>query len=161
MEGNLNKDWGCEYDPDIKEEFITAENINHLFRKYDVPKNFDLLSIDIDGNDLWVWKAIEDDWAPRVVVIEFNGCIPCGVSKTIEYNPKHTFQKNDYYGASFEALKKLGKEKGYVLIYQLRDTNMFFVRKDLVDRQDFNVSYRHTQYHPPHPIGKQYKWIEY
>ena len=45
-------------DPRIRRERITAENINDLFAKYQVPDEPDLLSIDIDGNDYWVWKAI-------------------------------------------------------------------------------------------------------
>ncbi len=44
----------------IKHEFITAENINNLFRKYKIPKKFDLLSIDVDFNDYWILKAIKE-----------------------------------------------------------------------------------------------------
>lgn len=55
----------------IKKEFITTENINSLFRKYNIPKEFDLLSIDIDYNTYWVWKALKG-YNPRVVVIEYN-----------------------------------------------------------------------------------------
>jgi len=58
-----------DFQPNIKKEIVTAENIQSLFQKYDVPKNFDLLSIDIDYNDYWVWKAITD-YHPRVVVME-------------------------------------------------------------------------------------------
>ena len=55
----------------VRQAFVDAENVNSLFAQYGVPKQFDLLSIDIDGNDYWVWKAIED-FTPRVVVIEYN-----------------------------------------------------------------------------------------
>ena len=49
-----------QFQLDIKIEKVTSANIQQLFQKYDVPKNFDLLSIDIDFNDYWVWEAIVD-----------------------------------------------------------------------------------------------------
>jgi len=55
-------------DSKIKKEKITAENVNAIFKKYEVPENFDLLSIDIDSNDYWVWKAL-GNYHPRAVVI--------------------------------------------------------------------------------------------
>ena len=55
----------------VRKEIITGENINELLARYHVPKSFDLLSIDIDGNDYWVWKALEG-YLPRVVLIEYN-----------------------------------------------------------------------------------------
>jgi len=142
---------------EVKEEFITAENINSLFKKYDVPDNFDFLSIDIDGNDLWVWKSLQ--YQPRVILIEFNGTIPNHLSQTIKYNPDHTWKKDDYYGASFEALKKLGKEKGYTLIYQNHNTNMFFILNELVKEKDYNVSYTCIQYHKK--AQYQTNWVNY
>lgn len=60
----------AERNPGIRREFISAENINELFAKYGVPEEFDLLSIDVDGNDYWIWKALRDVYRPRVVVIE-------------------------------------------------------------------------------------------
>ena len=60
----------------LAREFVTAGNVEELFRKYGVPAEFDLLSIDIDGNDYWVWRAIRS-YRPRVVVIEYNASLPC------------------------------------------------------------------------------------
>jgi hypothetical protein len=55
----------------LRKEWISAESINQLFAKYKVGKTFDLLSIDIDGNDYWVWEAIdESQFRARIVVIE-------------------------------------------------------------------------------------------
>jgi len=139
---------------DVMQEHITADNINKLFAKYNVPGKFDLLSLDIDGNDYWVWKALE--YEPRVVVIEFNGTIPPYVSKTIKYNPTHTWGHNDYYGASFNALKKLGESKGYTLVYELGCTNMFFVLSDLLGKTDYNITYTPSQYHAKADYGE---WV--
>ncbi len=148
----------------IKKEFITAENIVSLFDKYSVPKEFDLLSIDIDGNDFWVLKSIlESDYSPRVIINEFNGCIEEGERKIMKYNPSHSWQNNDYYGASFESFKDLLKGDsengiiGYTLVHQIATTNMIFIREDLVPQFDYGVSYIKNQYHA-HAPNKE--WIK-
>jgi hypothetical protein len=123
--------------PHIYKAKITAENINDIFKTNNVPKIFDVLSIDIDGNDYWVWKAL--DYDPRVVVIEFNSNIPPSTSCTITYNPDHTYKQNKHYGASLLALKKLGEEKGYSLIYTTGCLNAFFVKTELLDPHMKNI----------------------
>ncbi|MEK7563930.1 MAG: hypothetical protein AAB544_06090, partial [Patescibacteria group bacterium] len=80
----------------LHKEFITAENIESLFAKHNVPKEFDLLSIDIDGNDYWVWKAVTH-YSPRVVIIEYNACIPYEPPVMIPYAPAFQWDKTDYY----------------------------------------------------------------
>ena len=118
----------------IKQEFITAENINELFEKYNVPKECDLLSIDIDGNDYWVWKAIEG-YSPRVVIMEYNACIPYTPAVTIPYKADFSWDKTDYYGASLSAFVQLGIQKGYTLVAtDGRGVNAFFVRNDIVQK---------------------------
>jgi hypothetical protein len=116
----------------LHREFITAENVEDLFTKYYVPQSFDLLSIDIDGNDYWVWKAITH-FQPRVVIMEYNASLPPNESKTIPYNPTFVWDKTDYSGASLLALKKLGEEKGYTLVGTDRHgVNAFFVQTALL-----------------------------
>lgn len=145
--------------PDVKEEFITAENITELFKKYEVPTQFDLLSIDIDGNDVWVLEAIlRGGYSPRVFIAEFNGCLPVGVNKVMKYNPDHAWGENDYYGGSFEAFKALGKKFGYTLIHQVATTNMIFVRADIVPQEDYGVAYEQMQYHAHSPNRE---WVMY
>ena len=137
---------------------ITAKNINSLFKKYGVTKCFDLLSIDIDGNDYWVWKAIDDSkFKPRVVMIEFNCNFPIYKSKTIEYNPKHKYEKTKYYGASLAALDKLGRSKGYSLIYHTGPLNAFFVLTDLLpaDCKELEIE---DIFHPPDIESFGSKW---
>jgi hypothetical protein len=137
---------------DIKKEFITKENINKLFDKYNVPNEFDLLSIDIDGNDYYIWKSIRN--SPRIVVIEYNASIPPNQSKAIKYDPMHKWKSDDYFGASLLALVKLSKKKGYTLIgCDKRGINAFFVRNDLIKNnflvQDINKLFKPSGY--PHP----------
>lgn len=119
-------------DPDrvadeVRKEFITAENVELLFTRYEVPPAFDLLSMDIDGNEYWVWKAITR-FRPRVVVIEYNVCFGAAVSKTMPYDPHHRWDKTRFHGASLAALHKLGREKGYTLLHtDSAAPNAFFV----------------------------------
>ncbi|KKM91510.1 hypothetical protein LCGC14_1227760 [marine sediment metagenome] len=119
--------------PDVKIHTITAENINSLFQKYEVPKSFDLLVIDVDFNDFYLWKALID-YEPRVVMIEYNACYPPPVSIVIKYEPETIANTDMYFGASFCAMVKLGKEKGYTAIgCDLSGSNIFFIRDDLVE----------------------------
>jgi hypothetical protein len=113
----------------VQREFVTAENINALFGKYGVPEGFDLLSIDIDGNDFWVWREIKA--RARVVVIEYNSSFGPTECCAIVYDPYFTFLNTDYFGASLLALKKLGEQKGYTLVHCDRHgVNAFFVANE-------------------------------
>ncbi len=115
----------------VHQEFITAENVNDVFRKHNVPAEFDLLSIDIDGNDFWVWQQITT--RPRVVVIEYNASKPPNERSSIAYDPQFVWNGSDYLGASLLALKELGQRKGYTLVYCERaGVNAFFVASELL-----------------------------
>lgn len=116
----------------IKKHYVTKENVEGLLKRYDTPKTFDLLSIDIDSNDYWIWKAIER-YTPRIVVIEYNSAFPPSQSCTVAYDPKLVWDGSNYMGASLLALSNLGKQKGYHLVAcDSRGINAFFVRKDLI-----------------------------
>lgn len=123
----------------LRKEFITAENINNLFEKYNVPNNFDLLSIDIDYNDFYVWNAISSKYSPRVVIIEYNATHLPHADKVVMYNPNYMWDGTNYYGASILALARLGKKKGYTLVYaENKGVNLFFIRNDILKK----VSYK-------------------
>lgn len=137
----------------LQKEFITAENIETLFKKYNVPKTLDVLSIDIDGNDYWVWKAIQH-YEPRVVIIEYNAHIKPPERKTIPYDPTFVWDKTNYMGASFGALVALGKEKGYTPVAtDSCGVNAFFVRNDLISGA-FAVPHWEELWHPTAYKGK-------
>lgn len=114
---------------DVKIEFITASNINQLFEKYDVPYEFDLLSIDIDGQDFHVWNSIQ--YSPRVVSIEMNYHIEPGFDKVMPLNDQYVWDGTEISGASITALKKLGNKKGYALVATCM-SDAIFVRNDLI-----------------------------
>lgn len=144
----LMMDGGDDLKPHIKKEMITAENINDLFKKYNVPKHFDLLSIDIDLNTYWVWKAIED-YFPKVVVIEYNSSIPPTESRATKYDPLGMWDGTNYFGASLLALVKLGELKGYTLVgCESHGVNAFFINDDLLDNKTKNKKIQGL-YRPP------------
>lgn len=115
----------------IVEARVSAENVDTLFRDQGMEGEIDLLSIDIDGNDYWVWKAIASV-RPRVVVIEYNAALPPPLAVVMAYAPEWSWKGDTYSGASLNALGKLGAEKGYRLVgCTLSGVNAFFVRDDL------------------------------
>ena len=91
----------------------------------------DLLSIDIDFNDYWVWKAIAAV-SPRVVVIEHNAGLRPPLSLTVPYQPNRGGDGTNFFGASLEALVRLGRAKGYRIVgCNISGSNAFVVREDL------------------------------
>jgi len=116
-----------------RQEMVTAANIERILHDADVPIQLDLLSIDIDSNDYWVWQAITTH-RPRVVVCEYNGAIDPTSALTQPYAPAEGWDRTEYFGASLKALVDLGSHKGYTLVHtDLTGTNAFFVLQELAD----------------------------
>lgn len=123
---------------------VTAENINQLFSANNITGEIDLLSIDIDGNDYWVWQAITII-QPRIVVIEYNPSFGPAASITVVYDPNFDrFAKHPsgyYHGASLMALTKLAQAKKYILAgCDSSGTNAFFVRQDIASNKITPIS---------------------
>ncbi len=113
---------------------VTAENINELLAAGPHGPTVDVLSIDIDGNDYWVWKAI-DVVDARVVVIEYNGSLDPRQALVQPYRPDVGWDASGFFGASLGALVQLGRAKGYALVHtELTGTNAFFVKDELAER---------------------------
>lgn len=116
--------------------FINRENINRLISENGISGDIGLLSIDIDGNDYWVWEAI-NCVQPRIVVCEYNSIFGPYAKVTIPYESRFQRPKahysNLYYGASIAALTKLANRKGFSLVgSNTSGNNAFFVRNDLL-----------------------------
>lgn len=121
------------FPPDVVEKWVTAENINDLLKENNVEEDVDLLSLDIDGVDYWVWKALTVV-RPRVVVVEFQNMWGAERAVTVPYTPDFNRMTgvHDFYGASLLAFVKLAKEKGYRLVASNKyGFNAFFVRNDI------------------------------
>ncbi len=116
----------------LKNSFITKDNIESLFTEQNVPAEFDLLSIDIDGNDYHIWKAIEK-FSPRVFVVEYNASYGPPAANLVEYKHDFVWDGTNRFGASLKAFELLSTEKGYSLVgCDLAGINAFFVRNDLL-----------------------------
>ena len=115
--------------------FVTRENINDLLRQNGLSGEIGLLSVDIDGNDYWVWEAIEVV-RPAIVISEYNWRFGAERRVTVPYDPVfvrgRAHHSMVYYGASLAALEALGMRKGFDLVgCSSGGNNAFFVRRDL------------------------------
>lgn len=125
-----------KYNLKAEHSFIDKGNINTLVRKNGISGDIGLLSVDIDGNDYWVWDSI-NVVNPRIVVCEYNSLWGNELSVSIPYDPAfvrtHAHYSNLYFGASITALTKLANFKGYSLVGSNKaGNNLFFVRNDLL-----------------------------
>ena len=114
--------------------FITRENINDLISKNGIRGEIGLLSVDIDGNDYWVWEAI-DCVSPVITIVEYNARFGPDDAVTIPYDPSFVRSQAHhsmlYFGASLRALCLLGNKKGYAFVgCNTAGNNAFFVRRD-------------------------------
>lgn len=117
--------------------FVTKQNINNVFRENGMEGDIGLLSIDIDGNDWWIWDAITVI-NPRIVICEYNSIFGLELKVTTPY--REDFVREKYhsshlvYGASISALNDLAERKGYSLVAgNQAGNNLFFVRNDLME----------------------------
>lgn len=136
------------YPVDLIADFVTVENANTLIARAAADEGLDLLSIDIDSNDYWVWKAVESV-RPRVVVIEYNATLPPQLRRTVAY-PAPAWNGSNYFGASLGALAALGADRGYALVgCSPAGVNAFFVRDDLVAERFCAPFTAENHYEPP------------
>jgi hypothetical protein len=122
--------------PTFVNAWITTDTVNGLVGEHGFSGAIDLLSLDVDGNDYWIWKAL-DCVSPRVVVLEFNAGFGPDVSASMSYQPDfrldYTIQPYRC-GARLPAFVKLARARGYRLVgVQSRGFNAFFVRNGIGD----------------------------
>ncbi len=116
---------------------VTTENVANLLRQeltaLGAPQTVDLLSIDIDGNDLPVTLAAETI-SPKVLIVEYNAKFPYPMSQCVKYDPVHSWKHDDYHGASLGAWVEALGTRYRLVCCNLAGTNAFFVRADLASR---------------------------
>ena len=130
----LKKDIAWKYNLKVVNSWITTSNVNKIFKENNFYENIGLLSIDIDGNDYWIWNSISII-NPVIVVIEWNSVF--GFKKEITTPYDDNFDRFRYHhsgicwGSSISALKRLGNQKGYIMVgSNSAGNNLYFVRTD-------------------------------
>ena len=111
------------------------ENVNKEIKSLNLNKFIDLLSLDIDGNELYVLNKLKTI-RPRVIVVEYNAKFPPPIRKCIKYDPKFIWKYDDYFGTSLQLLADNLKNFGYVLVgCNILGVNAFFIKKKLVQNK--------------------------
>ena len=143
MDGNAAHVEAIKRDPiywrhNLKAElaFIDRDNINALIAAAGIDGDTGLLSIDIDGNDYWVWEALTQV-SPRILILEYNAVFGPDALVSVPYNPAFdrtvAHYSNLYWGASLAALTRLSQKKGYALVgCNSVGNNAFYVRCDVL-----------------------------
>lgn len=111
---------------------LTADNISNIFQEQQIPLGFDLLSIDVDGNDYHLREAI-GHYRPRVCIMEYNGCFDADVEYVMPRDDGYQWRTWDkMFGASLLSLTKQATRFGYDLVYcEKQGVNAFYVRHDI------------------------------
>jgi hypothetical protein len=139
----------------VKIQFVTPENINELIRDFCVfqlvnPDQLDFLSIDIDGMDIYVMRALHVK--PKVICIEYNAKFPAMLRKVPVFNPSFQWagEVSDYMGSSLAAIAESAQALGYSLVAtNLTGCNAFFVRNDLLGDHFHDDLTPEALYNPP------------
>ncbi len=123
-----------QYDLQVQQAWITRENIEGLVAQSGFGEDLGLLSIDVNGNDYWIWQALERV-RPRIAIVEYNsvlGLDPVAVPYRADFDRTAAHFSNLYYGSSLAALDHLARSKGYILLgSNIWGHNAFFVRSDV------------------------------
>jgi hypothetical protein len=131
--------------------FVDRESINRIIEQNGLQGRIGLLSVDIDGNDYWVWEAISQV-DPDIVVVEYNGLFGAKEKIVVPYAPRfmrgQAHYSHLYFGASLAALTELGAKKGYSLVgTNSNGCNGFFVRNSQMNGLKSLTA--EEAYHPP------------
>jgi hypothetical protein len=134
-------------------DFVTVDNINDLIKNAGITGSIGILSIDIDGNDYWVWNAISAV-SPQIVIVEYNSSFGNEYAVTIPYQPDFSREKAHfshlYWGASLPAFCSLASYKGYIYVgSNSAGSNAFFVRKDSAENIkecDFHKHFKQSKF---------------
>lgn len=130
----LRANWAERAGVRLVQARVQPEDLDRVLDEAGVPYDFDLLSLDVDGNDYWLWRSLTRH-RPQVVVIEYNPFYEPPQRWVMKFNPDHEWDGLTYYGASLESLYWLGKDKGYELICcDAQGNNAFFVERTLYER---------------------------
>jgi hypothetical protein len=117
----------------LVEQMVTRDNVTTIPAAAGSPDfgALDLLSVDVDGNDLAIAEAAIEAWSPKVVIGEYNAKFPPPLQLEVAYDPEHRWAGDDYHGASLAAWVERLKPGYRLVACNLAGTNAIFVREDL------------------------------
>jgi hypothetical protein len=163
------------YPPTFANAWITRANVNDVVRSNGFEGEIDLLSIDMDGMDYWIWEAL-DVVQPRVVVVEYQDMIGPERAVTVPYRDDFnayaypvTQGMPNFCGASLPAFTKLAKKRGYRLVgCNQYGYNAFFIRNPLGENQIPEIPIENCFRHPKVlwgmkerlPTTLDFPWVE-
>lgn len=138
MESVRHSDLYWRNDLTAVDAWIQCDNINQIIGDSGFAGEIGILSIDIDGNDYWIWDSI-NVVRPVIVVVEWNSVFGARHAVSIPYIPDFdratAHHSCLYWGASMRAFEQLADKKGFVMIGSNRvGNNIFFVRRDRLGR---------------------------
>ncbi len=150
--------------PTLQKSFVNKDNLNQILTQAGFVGEIDLFSLDTDGNDYWLFKALKVV-QPRVLVLEFNHFWPQNApALSIPYQTNlEEFTKlrklhHDYFGASLQAFVKLAKARGYRLVALNNfGHNAFFVKANLGQKHLPTLKIKQTSTF--HPKSKNLEWV--
>lgn len=149
---------------------VSPDNVQEPFAQCGAPAEPDILSIDIDGADYWIWERITH-YRPRLTIIEYNAALPAGRRLVQPRGQAGGWRGTDYFGASLDALVELGHRQGYRLVHtDLSAAIASFVRADLTGgifpaaaevacRTEPNY-FLQGYHHPPDETTRRYVKVE-
>jgi hypothetical protein len=156
----------------LRQEFIMKENIIELFNKYNVKKNINLLSVDIDFNDFYCLNEILKHYTCDIIICEYNATHLPNEDKVVLYNKEQMWDYTNYFGCSLLALNNLCKKYNYTLVYcDKKGVNAYFIndkilfenKLEFLNAGDVEKIYKSPKYntgpnggHPQDPHNREY-----
>jgi hypothetical protein len=115
------------------QQFFTKENVLDVFKKFNISKNVDVFSLDIDLNDFYVMKEILKEYSPKIIICEYNSYFNYHEDKITIYSPNEYWDGSNYQHASLLSWHKLFSKYNYSLVYcEKNGINCFWLRNDLI-----------------------------
>ena len=140
----------------LRKEFVTKENVISLFEKYEVPKKFELLSVDVDFSDFYILHRIIKEYLIDIIIVEYNAYFLPHEDAVVKYKTNCGWDGySNYFGASLLAFKRLLNKYNYSLVYaENQGVDAFFVNNDILEKNiqkfvnvnDVDVLYSSAKY---------------
>jgi hypothetical protein len=120
-------------DVTVESVTVTPDASAGILDRAGAPAELDLLAIDLDGIDYYVWRSLGRSYRPRVVVVEYNAAATPGTWWVQPYRPGRFWDGSRRFGASLDALDELAGTLGYSIVAcESHGANAFFVRDDVL-----------------------------